>query len=79
MLVLGSILDRFGLHFEVKNRSKINVKSTLDFGSIFGGPWGVPGNFHGISWIQLEDPGWLGEGRVRVKPSPKGCGIFLWI
>ena len=34
------ILDLFWVDFAVKNRFKINVKSMLDFGSIFGGSWG---------------------------------------
>ena len=47
----------------------------MDFGRVLGGG---SGNFHGFDTIQLEDPGVLGEGRVRVKPSPKGCGIYFY-
>ena len=60
---MGSIL---GPKFD-KKRYEI----WMDFWRVLGGGPGIQGEFNGI---QLVGPGVPGEGRVRVKPSPKGCG-----
>ena len=69
LIDLGTILAPHLAPFSIKNRSKNDVVFSLNFGWLFGG---ASANFLQFNCIQSVDWGVLGEGRVRVKPSPKG-------
>ena len=60
-----SFFSRFWLHFGVKNRCKINVKSMSNSGSILGAPRRI---LSAIDEHRDGTPGWPGKGRVRVEP-----------
>ena len=66
---LGTIFGCILAPFSIQNRSTNDVVFSLIFGWLFGGASAKISEF---DWIQLVGWGVLGEGRVRVKPSPKG-------
>ena len=79
----GTVLASFLDHKPIQNHRKIDVGFCIKF---LDGLGRVSGNLRRFESIQLENPGWVGEGRVRVQTLTQGmwnvdCGIWvgMWI